>query len=142
MRKNEFRGKRIADGQWVCGQLIQGNLVCKLVNIYERVDATGGETCYGSHDVDPDTVCQDIMMMDSCGACIFENDIVTVSGDKWTVRGKIHYDSAEGYFTLRFSDGETSGISLSQWMKANVVRVIGNVFDNPEMFEEPIILQK
>ena len=128
--KNLFRAKHIhaskgnwhLDGSWVEGYLSGKN--------YINSPALGGEFL-----VDEKTICRNTGMTDKDGREIWENDIVEVWG-----RGH----KAIGVVKKR-TDGLWIVIPAWRWQKMwgffennrgkTTVKVIGNIFDNPELME-------
>lgn len=128
--KNLFRAKHIhaskgnwhLDGSWVEGYLSGKN--------YINSPALGGEFL-----VDEKTICRNTGMTDKDGREIWEDDIVEVWG-----RGH----KAIGVVKKR-TDGLWIVIPAWRWQKMwglfennrgkTTVKVIGNIFDNPELME-------
>lgn len=71
-----FRGKRISDGQWVYGNLLEIDKNCFIV---EKV--TSLKQCKATL-VDPETVSQYIQGYDLDGIKIFEGDIISIYSSK------------------------------------------------------------
>lgn len=148
MREILFKAKRLDNGEWVEGNLIHCEDVdenCKAIIIpktdaemYEGIegifeDDLGFEKWY---KVDPTTLCQYTGLMDKNGRRIWENDIcdrkekypeiVVFNKGDWQldysyVFGKeIHYSACNlGFYVC----------------ERKCVKVIGNIFDNPELLE-------
>lgn len=127
MREILFRGKKNNSGEWVYGNLFNP----------DKAD-TPTQICMGTHivricyEIDPETVCQFTGLYDKNGRKIFEGDIVKY-GD--TIH-RVVFEQRNGtaYFGIVISDIET-------WLfgyecPANLVDVVGNIYDNPELLEE------
>ena len=129
------RGKRIDNGRWVEGYLS-----------YPFCTEKGNESCYfyakDNLDffcrcvVDASTVCQCTGLKDKNGKLIWENDIIECKDDKHNFQTQIEWDAYCAGFI--FQDTETSAVGLDA-ITANGIysesKVIGNVFDNPELLE-------
>lgn len=120
MREILFKAKRIDNGEWVEG------LVIKMWGRLHIQEVGNENTAYPVHIA---TICEYTGLDDKEGQKIFENDIlrcgdllkVSWSQDKasWTL-------SKKGWLYRHFF-GESA--------EPEDVEVIGNVFDNPELFE-------
>lgn len=121
MREILFRGKRVDDGEWVCGDLVSKKYIMQEYRL-ER----GYVLPYNSFEVIPETVGQYTGINDINGCKIFEKDIVT---DKY---GEI--------FLIMFSkNGYFVAINDDYWEFINdldEIKVIGNIHDNGELLEE------
>lgn len=154
MREILFRGKRLSDGEWVQGDLLQdpdlGGVTISWFgyDVFEH----GIERWETSESVVPETVGQYTGLTDKNGKKIFEGDIVryyhsvqkpiydeetgVVSGYK-TSR-VIRY---KGYVTINELGVEINLSNNCQWWRHKNgnqlarVEVIGNVHDNPELLK-------
>ena len=123
MREILFRGKRIDNGEWVYGDLVQSPAHC-VVQIYEQ------DLCGDNFAVDPSTIGQ-YTGLTANGKKIFEGDIVSGFFNHEKIVGYIFFGSDASFFIQR--DG-LFGIGLnnaSDWLE-----VIGNIHDNPELLED------
>ena len=142
-----FRGKRIDNGEWAEGNLIQNSdaedgweaiiIPAKNSNMFTKhikhgyVDL-GYENWYR---VDPATICQCTGLKDKNGKLIFENDIMEAHIDEdfpedvsrfkveWNGKGWVenHPDCVDREY---LDDFDTEHF-----------KVVGNIFDNPELLE-------
>lgn len=126
MREILFRGKGSSDGAWHYGSLdlTEGNTRPIILE-------HDGEFDIGGYLVDPETVGQYTGLKDKNGTRIFEGDIIEYNGTKHKVvfENRLH----STYFGIVMSAMETWGFSNS--VPANMMEVIGNIYDNPELLE-------
>lgn len=125
MREILFRGKRIADGKWMYGLPSYdeyGNI--------EEIQVWDGEDisfCL----VDPETICQYTGLTDKNGKKIWEGDIVQEKYYPYHVY-KVVLDKGNGGWTAEYQSVPLYSIGCATSKK---YKVIGNVFDNPELLE-------
>ncbi len=144
-----FRGKRIDNGEWVKGNLIQSCdatdgwetiiIPVKNSNMFTKHIKHG----YGNlgfenwYRVDASTICQCTGLRDKNGKLIWENDIVgfwdTYSTESGLAEadciGKVVWDDE----TLSFQ--VTNRLSAESYEVLDECSVIGNIFDNAELLE-------
>lgn len=86
-------------------------------------------------EVDPETICQYTGLPDKNDRKIFEGDIVRRT-DLHTVGqpsvGYIEYDKDNTAFLIHWADITIFSVTFPRKEK---IEVIGNIFDNPQMFE-------
>lgn len=131
MREILFRGKRIDNGKWVYGDLVQSPAHC-VVQIYEQ------DLCGDNFAVDPSTIGQYTGLTDKNGKKIFERDIVKendiVHKEGIQVKGKCS--------TVSFEKGCWVLLSNVTWgflqTNAKTVEIIGNIHDNPELLKDKL----
>lgn len=128
MREILFRGKRVDNGEWVCGYYVyddSGQLTEKpradIIRLHEH-------PCGFSmipYEVIPETVGQYTGLTDKNGNKIFEGDIVKTNGAVYGCRW------AEYNYEFEFAnENENYGIAYAQ-----DVEIIGNIHDNPELLK-------
>lgn len=133
MREILFRGKRLNNGEWIEGSLLDdgngGHFICPGV----------GEDKTGRLDrVHTATVGQYTGLQDMNGNRIFEGDIVCVDDSVW---GKNQWEPKKYVCEIVFreQDARFTGIGKQrprEWLyswNARSYEVIGNIFDNPEL---------
>lgn len=128
MRPIKFRGKDRRTGKW-----FYGNLYVK--DIYGRTHICTPER--GCFDIDPETVGQFTGLMDKNGAEIYEGDVICCHNPR--IKHLIFYNEKQGRFMAALNgDIENDfvgvcGLDDSRWTGSK--KVIGNVFDNPELLK-------
>lgn len=145
MRDILFRGKRVDTGEWVEGYFCKypnqfKGYFCKnpnqfsgflkphiFVSSYDEEKETGSCTAY---PIIQDTVQQFTELFDRNGKKIFEGDIVDILTEN-EERGVITYE--DGGFVVKAS---TFVVDFMSNINGEDVEVLGNIVDNPELFEE------
>lgn len=125
MREILFRGKRVGNGAWVEGSLFQSKNYVSIWSEKLREDV----------EVDPATIGQYTGLQDMNGTKIFEGDIISIPywrGRRVTrMKGIIEF--YRGAFSVIWQD-EKYGKYFAGYVAD--MKVIGNIFDNPELLEE------
>ena len=125
-----FRGKRVDNNQWTEGFLSfiytdgrnsNGFIYTDKAQIYSPVEVR-------SHDVYASTVGQFTGLCDKDGMKIFEGDVVFAGYGEY-YQGTHEYSTT---MTIDMSDYE----ALNALCNANVVEVIGNIHDTPDLETE------
>lgn len=143
MREILFRGKRVDNGEWMEGDLIQSRdktYIHPKANSF-RVSETGLSKLIVLREVYPETVGEYTGLTDKNGKKIFEGDILQ---DKFGQIKIVDYCNEWGAFRACFvkalnDEGKivatVGGASFvgTIWRK---YEVIGNIHDNPELLEE------
>ena len=120
MREILFRGKRIDNGEWIYGDLLQPTDVVDCTEISQNIGV-------GSrYDVIPETVGQYIGMTDKNSVKIFEGDIIRGESKSVLV---VKYGQNIAAFIAE------GAVVLSPRPHTNYYKVIGNIHDNPELLE-------
>jgi len=131
MRTIKFRGKRVGDLEWLVGDLIhteQDDPEQVSMNYWDEVDG------WMNYPVHHDTVGQFTGVLDKNGEEIYEGDIVEMwqgeahhrTGIVCFVEGKYCYVVGRGVYSFFPNDEDID----------ELVTVIGNIHDNPELLEE------
>lgn len=138
MREILFRGKRVDNGEWVegCGFADEGYFG-KIFFYHDTfTDEEGAEHLfYDNIRVHTDTVSQYTSLQDKNGKKIFERDIVLAP--LWKGR---RLELTKGL--IEFSKGAFSAVWQDTMYGKHFagyvadMEVIGNIFDNPELWEE------
>ena len=144
MREILFRGKRVDNGEWVEGSLVQFSEGYCLILVPESVDTTALKAESISYPADPKKIGQFTGLTDKNGKKIFEGDIIHYSCSDVTaiVCFGIYYDSdskkkATGFYVQWSEDGivQQDPVSDIERDKQYGGEVIGNIYDNPELLE-------
>lgn len=126
MREILFRGKRTYNGEWVEGYLIGKGMTAACTTYYLRCD-------YKEFAVDHTTVGQYIGMRDKNGKRLFEGDIVR------TKYGRICKVVWHGYIPvydlIPIANFDSKAPDKHDLFHSENLEVIGNIYDNPQIFE-------
>ena len=124
-REIKYRGLT-SNGNWVCGNLIQGkNGACYICSINENPVCKNGDYWYidsPCYVVIPETVAQFTGLKDIEGKEIYEGDIILGYNNPHVVT------FADGAFYLTYKN---SSVRLSRTCGA--LKIIGKIYENPEL---------
>lgn len=128
-----FRAKRLDNGEWVDGNLItnEKNESKKYIG-YIFDEQNGVIEDFDIVEVIPSTICQYTGLTNELGEEFWENDIVQ-SGYYY---GVIKYEDDAFIIKWNTKGSEFLRHDLAYWTYLCNARVVGNVFDNPELLEE------
>ena len=132
MREILFRGKRLDNGEWIQGDIVQFP-VHGVVRIVEQ------ESSYKDAEVDSDTVGQFTGLTDKNGRKIFEGDIIHLEYSQVFFGGVYfgEYTAEVSYKEGCFiTDGTNNGDEIETPLSGfdnDEVEIIGNIHDNPEL---------
>ena len=128
MREILFRGKRQDNGEWIEGCLLRVyERVCRGVYQPREYAIQSVEEWIAPHFVVAETVGEYTGLTDKNGKKIFEGDILSDGDDTY----KVVFD--EGVFRIENSH-YTTGVYVAIYID-KINKVIGNVYDNPELLE-------
>ena len=146
MREILFRGKRIANGEWVEGCLLNFDeesgyvFICPFFHGASTMPVSRIVE-YTSLYVNPETVGQFTGLTDKNGKKIFEGDILKYQINiKTAIVGKIAFLCGAFVFESEELDRECD-IAFATFaddeiaLPENCIEVIGNIHDNPELLE-------
>ena len=132
MREILFRGKRVDNGEWIQGDIVQFP-VHGVVRIVEQ------EPSYKDAEVDSDTVGQYTGLTDKNGRKIFEGDIIHLKYSQVFFGGEYfgEYTAEVSYKEGCFiTDGINNGDEIETPLSGfdnDELEIIGNIHDNPEL---------
>ena len=129
MREILFRGKRIDNGKWVYGNLIQRNIWGAVFPIIRAEDNGYGN--FKEWEVIPETVGQYTGLDDKYGAKIFTGDAVKATQKGQTKNGVVVYREGGYFWEFETDQYGYLGEVVKRWHP----EVIGNVTDNPKLME-------
>lgn len=133
-----FRGKDVKTGEWVYGDLVTthplgGTRHFKSHRYIVSILAHGGFLAVGQRNwVDSDTIGQFTGLYDCNHKMIFEGDIIAWKNFKY----EIYYDCAQAGFAIA-RDGNKeipNGPAHQAWIDRYHLIVIGNIYDDPDLF--------
>ena len=127
-----YRAKRIDNGEWIVGSLIQatyfGSIRSWISSEQEDKarlrEISSNQAVWRAFEVRTDTICQCTGLKDKNDNLIFEHDIVS---DECGNMAEIIWNDAELQYLV---DYEFEPMTLGEWCS-----VVGNIFDNPELLE-------
>lgn len=130
MREILFSGKRVDNGDWVCGDLSYHTNDRKACYIFPGSGCDSPD----SYEVNPATVVQFTGMYDANRSKIFEGDVIkTTRYEKFIDFWIVKFDAGAFYFV-----GKDFCLSPNMFDcdYSEFSEVIGNVFDNPELLQK------
>lgn len=138
MREVLFRGKCIDEtclkGKWLEGDILHDGVTGKYYintgNCLNESDIVGEEGLlrFVAYEVDPETVCQYTGLTDKNGRKIFEGDIVLEHKNTYIA----FWDCCNHEIGIK-NNKESLGIA---YVYPGDMKVIGNIFDNPDLLKE------
>lgn len=132
MREILFRGKRVDNGEWIEGFFAKSG--DKTFILIDNDIAFGYVTM---KEVLSETIGQYTGLTDKNGKKIFEGDIVELTyytlPEERKVMAEVAYEEESAAFVLYSFGTENKGICGEI---CNTNKVIGNIYDNPEMLED------
>lgn len=135
--RNKFRGKCAFCGTWYYGGVYGESFI---VNVSE-------EDVFKSFKYCKENTIGRLLGEDYAGNEVYEGDVVELKIENDDVAEPYVYERWEIYFDEKcwryhFRNKEkiydSENINFEQMVKDFQIRVIGNVFDNPELLDEPI----
>ena len=136
MREILFKAKRIDNGEWIEGNLIDldsDSGYCYIVPPYKKASIL--PIIFLITDrmklVDPETLCQFTGLCDKNGKRIWENDVVWLVCDGKEHIYQIVWDNSELDFKATKGE-ENYGTHYEYLLCCEEIEVIGNIFDKPE----------
>lgn len=149
-----FRAKRIDNGEWIVGSLIQtpylGSIRSWISSEQEDKarlrEISSNQAVWRAFEVRTDTICQCTGLKDKNGKRIWENDIIKYHFGN--VYAPIKYGEYQScfdststghigfYVDWRGTKKENMRKDLGYWINMISAEVVGNIFDNPELLEE------
>lgn len=130
-----FKAKRLDNGEWVQGALLDGEIYCLIAQEIKFSPYIMHECKIVGYEVDRDTICQCTGLKDKNGKLIWENDIVR---DIYGNLFKAFWQN--NYYQFSWICVKSDVFSIgTKWdlrsFKSFDIEVISNIFDNKELLE-------
>lgn len=130
-----FRGKRLDNGEWVCGYHVKNKSGVSLIFTGNSGYGFSPILHWEYHEVDPKTVGQYTGLKDRDGAKIFEGDIVVAfKGEDCEEVNAVFYNANHCKWFLGSPHNNKLPMGLGEFCWLDL-EVIGTHWDNPELLE-------
>lgn len=132
MREIKFRGKRLDNGEWLYGNLVElrnpfnPNDAPACFIMPKEVNIAAPDSIAEQEVVDPDTIGQFTGLLDKHGKEIYEGDLVDFDN---YLQGRSHIEFSSGCFRVESRNYTTT---LTYHVSLHT-HIIGNIHDNPEL---------
>lgn len=136
----KFRGKAIAENgiaclpKWVVGSLIISDNKDCFITQWKHEDEVGYMSI--TYQVIPESIGQYTFLPDKKDNEVFGGDIIQIDNSEdvsmWVRGEKALVEYVPGRFRVRTESGEKN---MMQEDMSDVIEVIGNIFDNPELIK-------
>ena len=149
MREILFRGKDLETGRWVYGYFVycasmyddpRTDRVAEIIPVDTDRIYAGEYNCHQVYEVDINTVGQFTGLVDKNGTKIFEGDIVkcvTFGFDPDVFTTEVKFGPRSGCLGFYLANGRNMFyFGQSNLSVMDDTRVIGNIYDNPELLEK------
>ena len=139
-----FKAKRLDNGKWVEGYYLDiakiDHFICTgKIKLDGEVKGILAPEMYA---IDLDTLCQYTWLTDKNGQKIWENDIVTITieCDDYFIpseTGIVEYSYGQYELKVKATDGQEAYSNLINKLSEAQFEIekLGNIFDNPELWE-------
>ena len=126
-RQITFRGKKLDNGEWVCGALFDGLFLTLILDTIVQKGVNNFQTV--GYEVDPETVGQYMGFKDKNGTKVFEGDVISLNGNEICA---VKWGSAVEKY-LDFILFKTLLAAANNQDCIEDLMVVGNIHDNPEL---------
>lgn len=143
MREIKFRGKRLDNGEWLYGNLVElrnpfnPNDAPACFIMPKEVNIAAPDSIAEQEVVDPDTVGQFTGLLDKNGKEIYEGDVIkviTFGFDPEKFITEIKYGCSGGVLGFHLANGRSLFyFGQSDYSRLDDTTIIGNIHDNPEL---------
>lgn len=124
MRTIKFRGKKLENGEWLYGDLVQDDRDC----CYIYPNDCGG--LYANNKVDIKTIGQYTGLVDKNGEEIFEGDILEVEG----MYAKVVWNEEKASFEYEYLHPTQIANTFYEF-NMPYLSIVGNIHDNIELIK-------
>jgi uncharacterized phage protein (TIGR01671 family) len=142
MREIKFRAQDFT-GTWQYGFIVKGNETAIIIPVNKNGSVAMGINIY----VKPETVGQFTGLTDEFDREVYEGDIIMLDGSpEMGVRVVVFYEESFNIATRKEYDYLQQGSHpylndyahmdcLNTWSNSGLVRIVGNIYDNPELLK-------
>lgn len=131
MRPIKFRAKRVDNGEWVYGYVLETRMSgVYIIGTKQTMKSSQYEVKIGDrlwqHEVDPETVGEFTGLKDKDGREIYEGDVLE---EQPNLLFQVIWDSKWAKFKLQ----HIRHVAYPEWNRGIQMQVVGNIYSNPEL---------